>query len=130
MAGFLGRKVNLTWGGSAVLGIREKGVTINGEPIDVTSDDDNGWRELLAEAGEHSVDISISGVTKDDVFLTDLFAGNVQKEVELTWPNGKVLTGLFHLGTTSQTMPYKEATTFEATLSSTGEVTYTTGAAT
>lgn len=69
MPGYLGRKVNLTWGGSAVLGIREKGVTINGEPIDVTSDDDNGWRKLLTEAGEHSVDISISGVTKDDVFL-------------------------------------------------------------
>jgi predicted secreted protein len=125
MAANLGRKVTFTWGGAAVLGVREKGVTINGEPIDITSDDDNGWRSLLAEPGESSVDISISGVTKDDIFLVDLFAGNRQKPTTLIWPNGAILSGTFHLASTSQTNPYKEATTFEASLQSTGPVTYT-----
>jgi len=125
MAANLGRKVVLTWGGAAVPGVREKGVAINGEPIDITSDDDNGWRTLLDEPGERSVDISISGVTKSQLFLADLFAGTTQKPVTLTYPNGAVLSGTFHLASTSDTLPYKEAQTFEASLQSTGVVTFT-----
>jgi predicted secreted protein len=125
MAANLGRKVVFTWGGAAVLGVREKGVAVNGEPIDITSDENNGWRTLLDEPGESSVDISISGVTKDHTFLTDMFAGTLQKPVTVTYPNGAILTGTFHLASTSDTVPYKEAQTFEASLQSTGPVTFT-----
>ncbi|HEV7284319.1 MAG TPA: phage tail tube protein [Kaistia sp.] len=125
MAASIGRKVVLTWGGMAIPGVREKGISVNGEPIDITSDDDNGWRTLLEEAGERSVDISVSGVTKSQIFLTDMFAGTVQKPVTLTYPNGAILAGTFHLASTSDTAPYKDAQTFEGTLQSTGVVTFT-----
>lgn len=125
MAGHLGRSVAFTWGGAAVLGVQEKGVTVNGEAVDISSDENSGWRTLLSEPGEKQVDISISGVVKDKVFITDLFAGTIQKTVTITYPNGSVISGTFHLVSTAETHPYKTATTFEATLQSSGAVTFT-----
>jgi len=128
MAANTGRAVTFLWGGSAVLGIREKGVTVNGEPIDITSDEDSGWRLLLSDAvGERSVDISISGVTKDHRFLADLMGGTYQRAVVITWPNGATLSGTFQVASTSRGIPYKEAETFDASLQSSGAVTFVAG---
>jgi predicted secreted protein len=125
MPGFIGRRVVFTWGGVEIEGVREKSAACNGEAIDVSSDDSDGWRELLSEAGENAVDISLSGVTKDKTLKTDWFAGNRTKTVELTYPDGGVLSGTFFLVSYTDTGPYKDATTFEATLQSSGPVTYT-----
>lgn len=125
MAAKLGRRVTFSWNSAAVLGVREKGLTINGEPVDITSDENSGWRTLLDEPGEYSVDIKISGVTKDERFIADLFAGNVQRAASLTWPSGAVLSGTFQLTNHAETEPYKDAMTFEASLQSSGTVTYT-----
>lgn len=125
MAAYAGRKVKLEWGGAEVPGVREKGVTLNGEAIDITSDDDDGWRELLDEAAENQVDISLSGVTKSKVLMTDWFAGNRTKAATLTYPDGEVISGTFRMSTYSETGTYNDATTFESTLQSTGVVTFT-----
>ncbi len=115
----------MTWGGSAIPGVREKGITINGEAIDISSDDDDGWRKLLDVPGERSVDISISGVLISDAVKAALFNGSRTQAVVLTYPSGAVITGDFYLGTLSETEPYKGEATFDATLQSTGEVTFT-----
>jgi TP901-1 family phage major tail protein len=127
MAGFIGRAITFTWGGVSITGVREKGVNINGEPVDETSGENNGWRSLLTEAGENTVEISISGVTKSKTLKTDFFAGNRQKAVVITYPTGDagVISGTFHLVSVNETAPYKDAATYEATLQSTGTVTYT-----
>lgn len=128
MAANTGRSVAFLWGGSAVLGVREKGITFNSEPIDITSDEDGGWRLLMSDAvGERSVDISISGVTKDKRFLADLADGTYQRTAKLTWPDGAVLEGTFHLASTSRSTPYKDAESFDATLQSSGPVAFTPG---
>lgn len=128
MAANTGRSVAFLWGGAAVLGVREKGISINGEPIDISSDESAGWRVLLdTDVGERSVDITISGVTKDHRFLADLMGGTYQRAVTITWSNGAVLSGTFHLASTGQTQPYKDAQTFEASLQSSGAVTFTAG---
>lgn len=129
MAAHPGRSVAFLWGGNAVLGVQEKGITVNGEALDISSDESAGWRVLLDTAvGERSVDVSISGVTKDHIFLADLMAGTTfQRAVVLTFPNGAVLAGTFHLVSTGQTHPYKGASTFEASLQSSGAVTFTPG---
>lgn len=118
----------MTWGGAAVLGVREKGVTRNGEPIDVASDEDSGWRTLLTTAGQNEVDISLSGVTKDLVLRNDWHAGNRTKTLALTYPDGSILSGSFYLANFNETGAYNDAVTFDATLQSTGAVTWTPGA--
>lgn len=120
-----GRTIELTWGGAAIPGVREKAVALNGEPIDITSDDSLGWRELLSDnVAENQVTISISGVTKSFALKQDWFGNNRMQAVTITYPDGSVLTGNFFLASYTDTGPYNDATTFEAELQSTGVVAF------
>lgn len=124
MAGFIGRTIALTWGGSPILGVREKGVSLNGEPVDQTSSEDAGWRTLLDDMGERAVEISLSGVTKDQILKDDWFNGDRTQTMTLTYDDTGIVSGSFMLVNYSETGPYKDATTFEATFQSMGVVTY------
>jgi predicted secreted protein len=128
MDGFLGRDVDFQWGGSSpgdtILGVREKGIEINGEPVDVTSDENDGWRTLLSEPGQKEINISLSGVSKDNRLKADWFNNRRKQPAIFTYPDGSILTGTFYLASFSETGPYNDATTWEATLNSTGVVTY------
>jgi predicted secreted protein len=128
MDGFLGRDVVLQWGGNSpgdtILGIREKGIELNGEAIDVTSDENDGWRTLLTEAGQNEVTVSLSGVTKDKRLKEAWFSGNRTQPVFLTYPDGGIVSGTFFLQSHNETGTYNHATTLEAELISTGVVSY------
>lgn len=124
MAGTVGRSSTFTWNSVAITGVREKGVTVNGEPVDETSGENSGWRSLLTTAGEYTVEITLSGVVKSSTFLTDIFAGNLQRTVALVRATGSTIGGTFQVVSYSETMPYKDATTFECTLQSSGTVTF------
>ena len=136
MPSFKGRAIGFTWGDDGasppvpfqIPGVQEKGIALNGEAVDVSADDSGGWRELLTLAGENQVDVSLSGVTREDQLKTDWFAGNRTKAVTITYPDGGVISGTFFLASYSETGPFKDATTFEAELQSTGSVTFTPGA--
>jgi len=125
MAGALGRECTFTWGGTTILGVREKGVTVNGEPVDITTGEDSGWRTLYATPGEKSVELKISGLIKSKAWKTDFFAVNLQKAVVLTYLDGGVIAGTFHLVSVDDGHPYKDAASFDVTLQSTGIITYT-----
>ncbi|MBX9758703.1 MAG: phage tail protein [Beijerinckiaceae bacterium] len=125
MAARVGRAVTLTWDGAAIDGVREKGIALAGEPIDITSDEDDGWRTLLATAGENQVTITMSGVTKSNVLRAAWFAGARTEAVVVTYPSMGSFTGNFYLASYSESDPYNDATTFDCELQSTGEVTYT-----
>lgn len=122
MAAEYGRKVTFTWGGSPVLGVREKGFAINGEAANVTSDEDSGIQTLLDEDAEVSHEITLSGVTKDTILREAKASGAIQAEVVMTWQNGYTITGTFNIGSYSEGLPYNEAITFDTTLMSTGLV--------
>ncbi|KRR16866.1 phage tail tube protein [Bradyrhizobium retamae] len=125
--GTLGRKIIFTWNGSTIAGVREKGIACAGEPINVSDDDSDGIRELLSEAGESTIDISLSGVLKDETLAADWFARNRVRAVTITYPNGRVISGDFFLASYNETGTYNDATTMEAALQNTGEVTFTPG---
>lgn len=130
MDGFLGRDIIFQWGGNSpgdvVLGIREKGIECSGEAIDVTSDENDGWRTLLREAGQNEVTISISGVTKDTRLKQAWFSiTNRTQPIFITYPDGGRISGTFYLQSHNETGTYNDATTFEAELVSTGPVDYT-----
>ncbi|MGI9159858.1 MAG: phage tail tube protein [Saprospiraceae bacterium] len=127
MSSYIGRQVAVLWNGSSVPGVREKGVNLNGDAIDVTSDEDSGWQTLLTVAGQNSVEVSLSGVSKDRTLRNDWHAGTRTRSLSLTYPDGSVLSGTFFLESFKEGNPYKDAGTFDASLKSSGSVTWTPG---
>jgi predicted secreted protein len=125
----VGRKIKFRWGTPAeeIPGVREKGVACAGEAINVTADDSGGWRELLEDAAENQVEITLSGVTKSHRLEDDFFAGNRTKYAEVEYENGRKISGTFFLASHNTTGVYNDAVTFEATLQSTGVIAVTPG---
>ena len=126
--GFAGRKVTLTIGGVGSIPIMSKGLSVNNEMIDVTSDTSGGWATALAEPGQKSIELSFSGVV-ENLDLMYSVVSNVSQiyACTLTYPDGSVVSGDFSFGSFSDTGEYNEKYTFEASLASSGEVTFTPG---
>lgn len=132
MTAFIGRKIIFKWDGVLILGVREKGLSLNGEPIDITSDDDAGLRALLDESAENQLDWALSGVTKSEVLVKAWMDGLVTpsarvKPVTAEYPNGRIIGATCRLNNYNETGNYKDAVTFESALQSTGAITYTPG---
>lgn len=127
MAASAGRELLIKKGVSVIAGVRTKTVTINGEPIDITSDDDSGFRTLLASAGTRSIDLSVEGVTKDAT-LRAIVAGvssQLLTDISVEYPNGDTIDGDFYLVNIEESGEYQDALTFSASLQSSGPFTYT-----
>ena len=124
-----GRKVVLNWGGTRILGVREKSITLNGEAVNITSNENNGIQTLLQEDAETSVTIEVSGVTKSAVLRQAKAAGRsaLTEDVTITYGDGSRISGSFMLRPYKEGQAFKEAVTFTATLTSTGPVTYVAG---
>ena len=131
MAANIGRNFKIKRGSTVIAGVRSKGAAFNGEPVDVTSDDDAGFRTLLNDVGVESIDLSVEGVTKDNDLRSAALSGTslMLTDVNLEWPNGDTLSGNFFLSSLEETGPTQDAVTFSATLQSSGEWTYTAASA-
>lgn len=128
MAAAKGRELLVKNGSTVLAGVRTKGAAINNEPIDITSDDDLGYRTMLSDAGTMSVDLSVEGVTKDAIFRTLAATGGtglMLTGITLEYPDGGILAGDFFLNSFEETGAYNEAMTFSASLQSSGAFTYT-----
>lgn len=122
MAEILGRKVTVSVGGTVVATARTTSMTVNNEPVNITSVGDDGIRRMMDEPGEKSIEITLDGLYTD-ASLYDLAQGaSLLTEVVLTYA-GYTLTGDFFLASYNEGQPYNEAVTFSATLQSSGAVT-------
>ncbi|RMG71932.1 MAG: hypothetical protein D6711_14235 [Chloroflexi bacterium] len=113
---------------TAIAGCQTKSVSWAGEPIDITSDDDSGYRTLLDGAGTESLDISFDGVTKDTTMRTRGFnsGGTTQySDFKIVFPNGDSITGTFNLTSYEENGTHNDAVKFSATLQSSGQWTAT-----
>lgn len=113
-----------------VAGVREKGIELNGEPVDVTNDDSLGWRSLLDIGQINMVNIPVSGVLVNDSLRADWFSGasaegHRMKPTTFRYPDGGEITGDFYLADYSETGAHDGEVTFEATFQSSGAVVYT-----
>lgn len=126
MAAFVGRTVVVEVGGNAIAGARTKSFTIGNEAVDITSDDDNGFRTVLDTAGTKTLDMTIEGVTKDGALIA-LASGSsgLIEGVEITFPGVGSIAGDFFVASVEVGATYNEATTFSASLQSSGAYTYT-----
>ena len=77
MAAQKGRAFTIKKNSVIIAGLQAKSAAINNNPVDVTTDDELGFRTLMADPGVKSIDISFDGVTKDATvsFLIQLSFG-------------------------------------------------------
>ena len=133
MSGFNARLLTVDFETTTLVGIRTRGFTINAEPVDVTNDDDSGWRTLLAEPGLRSMEVPVAGISSDEILIAAIMEGatyalsavviNLATGVGETTPG--TLTGDFFLSSFEQTGEHDGSVEFTATLMSSGAITYT-----
>lgn len=129
MAGANGRALIIKWDGVTVVGVRTRGYTITNDYVDVTTDDDNGWRTLLANPGLRSMEVTVGGISSDQVLIAEIMKSNITGEpltTELPTTTG-TLTGTFLCSSFEQTGEHDGAVEFSATFMSNGVITYTAG---
>lgn len=136
MAGAASRDLLVKKNSTALLGINSKSIAVAKEPIDVTTDEDNGYRLLLDVAGTKTLDISFSGVTKDTTLrgIVMVDGGQLLTDIEIEFPPygaqvaGDTITGdFFFNGFTENGGGSDGAIEFDGTLQSSGEWVYTVG---
>lgn len=129
MAGANGRALQIKWDAVTLVGVRTKGYTITNDYVDVTTDDDLGWRTLLADPATRSVEVTVGGISSDQVLIAEMLKANITGEpltVELPTTTG-TLAGTFLLSSFEQSGEHDGAVEFSATFMSSGAVTYTAG---
>lgn len=111
-------------------GVQEPSVTVNNDPVDITSADDAGIRNLLQGAGVTSVSIKCSGIYVNDTAADAVRAaalGNFHKQFQLIVPGTtpKTIAGTFMIANFEDSASFKESGKFSFTLESAGPVTIT-----
>ena len=134
MAGFNGRELTIDWDGTTLVGVRTRGVTNSNEMVDVTTDDDNGWRTLLATPGVKSVEVTVGGISSDEVLLAEFYnASTTGETLQIDLPSSLAsagnISGTFHLASFEITGEHDGAVEFSSTFQSSGAVTYTASTA-
>ncbi len=130
MAKSAGRDFAVKKNGTTIAAVRTKTVTWAGTPIDITNDDDDGATTYLADAfGTTTLELSVEGMTDDDVLCDLAFSGTAAdkflSDLTLERANGDAISGTFVLTQYVETGSYQEATTFTATIVRSGAHTWT-----
>jgi len=126
MAASSGRELKILKNNVAIAGVRTKTIAIAGAPIDITSDDDLGYRTMLGEAGTYTLDLTVEGVMKDQVMLDIIASGGdlILTDITIEYQDGATITGDFFFASFEQSGEYADAVTFSASLQSSGPWVY------
>lgn len=136
MAGFNGRELTVDFDSTTLVGIRTRGLSVSAEAVDVTTDDDSGARTLLPDPGVVSAEISVAGITSDEVLIAEILSGitgRTLKSATINLPSTLAVpgdvTGDFFVSAFEINGEHDGAVEFTATLQSAGALTYTASAA-
>lgn len=69
-----GRDLIVKKDGTAIAGVRTKTLALDNGPVDITNDDDGGFRRILEKSGTRSMDLTVEGVWTDAI-LSDIAVG-------------------------------------------------------
>lgn len=127
MPRYNGRDLTIDWDSTTLVGVQSKQVTINNEHVDVTTDDDAGWRTLLNDPGTRAIEVTVSGICEDEVMLADIMAASVTGlTLQTSLPTGTgTLSGTFVCSSHELSGEHDGAYEFSSTFMSSGAVTYT-----
>ena len=112
---------------TTVAGMRATQIKINGNQVDITNKDSNGWQELLSDAGVRKLDITASGefdaaAGATGIFLEKAALANTFIDAEITFGNGVIYFGNWAISDYTLDGPYDNAQTFSMTLTSNGPI--------
>lgn len=119
-----GRDLLIKKDNTAIIGARTDSVTINNEPVDITSKSSAGFRELLDEPGTRSIDLSISGVWHSTNVLQAPALAGTYELTDITVDIGSTtISGDFMLVDFEVSGDHDDAIEFSASLQSSGAFT-------
>jgi TP901-1 family phage major tail protein len=124
-------KLDMTGAGQfeTIAGLRATRISFNTESVDVTSlESSGGWRELLGGAGVKSASISGSGVFKDqntDERARQIFFDGEVPNFQVIIPDFGTVEGPFQLASIEYAGSHNGEATYELSMSSAGELTFT-----
>lgn len=112
-----------------VAGLRARQLALNATAVDITNADSTGrWRELLQGAGTRSASVSGSGLFRDaqsDLDVRQVFFDGLIRPWQVVIPDFGILEGPFQVAALEYAGRHDGEVTFELTLSSAGELTFT-----
>ena len=123
-------KIDMTGDGSfqTVAGLRATRLSLNAEPVDVTSlESTGGWRELLGGAGMKTAAISGSGVFKDaatDERARQIFFDGETPEFQVIVPDFGTIEGRFQITAIEYAGSHNGEATYELSLTSAGPLSF------
>lgn len=110
---------------ATVAGMRTTQMSVNGEPVNVTSKDSGGWRELLSGAGVRSVSVAASGIFTGSAaevrIKSNALAGQID-DYELSFESGERLRGRFLVTRLDYSGDYNGERNYALSLESSGAV--------
>lgn len=115
---------------TTVAGLTTNSITINNEPVDVTTKDDEGWRRLLEGVAFKSVSMSAAGrwqtAAGKSALVTEIIAGTFG-HYQLVDEAGGKFEGSFLMSSLEDTGAHDGVEEFTINLESTGGVAWTAG---
>lgn len=110
-------------------GLRSTDVSVNGNPVDITTKSSQGFRELFPGAGIEQVDISGSGIWDSSnprlaVLQAAALAGGAIIDAQVVFGAGDSFVGEWSVDTFKRTGNHNDAEMFDVTLKSHGLVQY------
>ncbi|MGB5484869.1 phage tail tube protein [Parasphingorhabdus sp.] len=112
-------------GYTTIAGLRTTQMSINGEPIAITSKDSGGWRQLLSGAGVRSVSVSGAGVftgSDAELRIKNHALGGVIDTYELSFESGDRMQGDFLVARLDYSGDYNGERSYTLSLESSGAV--------
>lgn len=112
---------------TAIGGIQTKSLSINNNPVDV-SDDSAGYAKMLADGGIQSMEVSGSGIVKDNTQSRAWIAAAVARteaHYQLVSGLGDTFQGTFVISSFQRTGNHDGAETFSCTMQASGSISYT-----
>ena len=131
MAAQIGRKMRIRRDGVIIAGVQNKSCSTGNEPVDITSDDNIGFRDILSDPAVKSLSISFDGVTKSTELRAQALAGEnlIFDNIQLEFEDGSYVSGSFYFGNYEESGSQGEALKFSATLESVREFVFVDAAA-
>ena len=108
-------------------GLRATGFTVNGEDVDVTNKDDEGWQKRLSGAGVRSMSITADGIYQNlasDKFVRRASFDQTIEEFLLVNQDGDELEMCGQISTYTRSGNHDGAETFEISIQSHGKPDY------
>ncbi|MEO9599624.1 phage tail protein [Parasphingorhabdus sp.] len=112
-------------GYTTIAGLRTTQMSVNGEPVAITSKDSGGWRQLLSGAGVRSVSVSGAGVftgSDAELRMKAHALGGILDSYELSFEGGERMQGDFLVARLDYSGDYNGERSYTLSLESSGPV--------